>query len=122
MRWLPLVIKCRGDYYVSLAVSLLQQYLGWPPLALSLHEHGVDSVRIGNIKIPTDEAGRLLINYRGPAKTFPHYSIADIIEGKIPSESLRDKIVLVGATAVGIYDLRVTPFGPVYPGWKFTPP
>ncbi|HPW23529.1 MAG TPA: CHASE2 domain-containing protein [Smithellaceae bacterium] len=116
MRWLPLVIKCRGDYYVSLAVSLLQQYLGWPPLALSLHEHGVDSVRIGNIKIPTDEAGRLLINYRGPAKTFPHYSIADIIEGKIPSESLRDKIVLVGATAVGIYDLRVTPFGPVYPG------
>src|ERR1035437_1024939 len=60
--------------------------------------------------------GRVLINYIGPAKTFSHYSINDIIKGKIPAEKLRNKIVLVGITAAAVYDLRVTPFSPVYPG------
>jgi adenylate cyclase len=116
MRWSPLVIKFRGDYYPSLAVSVLRQYLNSPVLSLNLQEYGVENLGIGRIKIPTDEAGRLLINYLGPAKTFPHYSVADIIAEKISPEHLRDKIVLVGATAVGIYDMRVTPFGAAYPG------
>ena len=57
----------------------------------------------------------MLINYLGPAKTFPHYSITDIIKGVYPG-TFKNKIVIVGATAVGIYDLRVTPFSAVYPG------
>jgi len=116
MRWSPLVIKFKDDYYPSLAVSVLRQYLDSPVLSLNLQEYGVENLGIGRIKIPTDEAGRFLINYLGPAKTFPQYSIADIIEGKIPPENLRDKIVLVGATAVGIYDLRAMPFSIAYPG------
>lgn len=116
MRWSPLVIKFRDNYYSSLAISLLREYLDWPMLSLNLTGYGVESVKIGDITIPTDEAGRLLINYMGPAKTFPHYSITDIIKGRIPAETFRNKIVLVGATAIGIYDLRVTPFGATYPG------
>ena len=68
------------------------------------------------VKGTTDEYGRILINYLGPAKTFPHYSISDIINGRLPPEDFKDKIVIVGATATGIYDLRVTPFSTVYPG------
>jgi len=116
MRWSPLVIKFQNNYYPSLAISLLSQYLDWPMLSLNLEKYGVESVKIGNITIPTDDRGRLLINYMGPAKTFPHYSIHDILQGKIPAEKLRDKIVLVGVTATAVYDLRVTPFSPVYPG------
>lgn len=116
MRWLPLVIKYGDHYYSSLSLSVLQQYLDWPLLSLNLAGYGTESIRIGDITIPTDESGRLLINYLGPAKTFPHYSISDIIQGKIPAEKFRNKIVLVGATAIGIYDLRVTPFGATYPG------
>jgi adenylate cyclase len=116
MRWSPLVIKFRNNYYSSLAISMLQQYLGWPMTTLNLAGYGVENVKVGKITIPTDESGRLLINYLGPAKTFPHYSISDIINGNIPAEKIRNKIVLVGATAKGIYDLRVTPFGSTYPG------
>ena len=116
MRWSPLVIKFRNNYYSSLVISLLQQYMDRPMLSLNLTGYGVESVKIGNIIIPTDEAGRLLVNYLGPAKTFPHYSITDIIKGRIPAETFHNKIVLVGATAIGIYDLRVTPFGATYPG------
>ncbi len=116
MRWSPLVIKFANNYYSSLSLSVLHQYLDWPQLSLNLAGYGAESVKIGDITIPTDESGRLLVNYLGPAKTFPHYSIADILQGKIPAEKIRNKIVIVGATAIGIYDLRVTPFGATYPG------
>jgi adenylate cyclase len=112
----PLVIACRDNYYASLAVSLVQSYLGFPPLALDLEPYGVKSVRIGDLSIPADESGRLLINYLGRAHTFPHYSIADILAGKTAPGTFRDKIVLIGATAAGTYDLRVTPFSSSYPG------
>jgi adenylate cyclase len=51
-------------------------------------------------------------------RTFPHYSITDIINGKLPKGTFKGKIVLAGATSVGIYDLRNTPFSPVYPGME----
>jgi adenylate cyclase len=71
---------------------------------------------MGNRFIPTDESGQLLINYLGPPKTFSHFSIGDILGGKVARGTFKDKIVLVGATATGIHDQRITPFSPVYPG------
>ena len=116
MRWSPLVIEFRNNYYSSLSLSVLQQYLDWPMLSLNLAGYGAESVKIGDTTIPTDESGRLLVNYLGTAKTFPHYSISDILKRRVPAEKIRNKIVLVGATAIGIYDLRVTPFSATYPG------
>ena len=115
-RWSPLVIAFQNNYYASLAVSLVQAYYDFPALALNLEPYGAKSIVIGDIEVPTKESGQLLINYLGPPRTFPHYSIAEILSGKIPPETFRDKIVLVGATAVGIYDLRVTPFSSTFPG------
>jgi adenylate cyclase len=40
----------------------------------------------------------------------------DLLAGKAPPASIRDRIVFVGATAAGTYDLRVTPMSPVLPG------
>jgi adenylate cyclase len=116
LRWSPLVISFQDNFYSSLPISLLLQYLEWPTLTLKLAGFGVEGVTIGDIEIPTDEYGRLLINYLGPGKTFPHYSICDIVKGRLSSDTFKDKIVIVGATATAIYDLRVTPFSSVYPG------
>lgn len=116
VRWSPLVIKFHDGYYCSLALSLLMQYMGWPMLSVHMASYGIEGVRIGDTLVPTDETGRLLINYLGPAKTFPHYSVSDIIKGRLPADYFRDKMVIIGATATGIYDLRVTPFSAVYPG------
>jgi adenylate cyclase len=38
------------------------------------------------------------------------------LNGDVPPITFKEKIVMVGATAIGIYDLRVTPFGTVFPG------
>jgi adenylate cyclase len=71
---------------------------------------------MGERFIPTDERGRLLVNYLGPPKTFPHVPVTDILAGRHDKGAFRDRIVLVGATAIGTHDLRSTPFSPVYPG------
>ncbi len=115
VRWIPAVVKYGDALYAPLSVMAASAYTGHP-LSVAVEEYGVESVRLGPSRLPTDELGRLLINYRGPARTFPHIPITDILNDRVPPEALADKIVLVGATAVGIYDLRVTPFGSVFPG------
>ncbi|MEW6261584.1 MAG: adenylate/guanylate cyclase domain-containing protein [Thermodesulfobacteriota bacterium] len=116
VRWVPIAIKCRDDFFLPLSVQGLRQFLGGVPASITLNELGVDRVAVGNYNLPTDETGRLLVNYRGPEKTFPHYPITDILAGRLPQGTFKNKLVLVGATAVGIYDLRVTPFDSVFPG------
>jgi len=116
IRKAPLVIKCGKDFYFPLSIALILQFLDNPPAKLTLSEIGVESISIEDLSIPVDENGRLLINYLGPARTFPHYSATDVINHRISAELLKNRIVIVGATATGIYDLRVTPFGSVYPG------
>jgi adenylate cyclase len=116
VRWIPLVIRYQNKHYCPLSLAVLQKYLDHPLLGLRIAEFGVDQVRLGNLIIPTNEEGRMLINYRGPKKTFPHYSAMDVIHGRVPAGALQGKIVLVGATAMGIYDMRVTPLDYVFPG------
>ena len=61
-----------------------------------------------------------LVPYRGPGGvsggSFRYISAADILAKRVPEASLKDKIVLVGTTAPGLLDLRVTPVGETYPG------
>jgi adenylate cyclase len=116
IRWMPLTIQSGEDFFPPLAVLCAWHYLGKPPLTVQVGRYGVEGVQMGSRFIPTDESGQLLINYLGPPKTFPHVSISDILNGKLPKGTFTDKIVLVGATAIGMHDLRSTPFTPLYPG------
>ncbi len=101
IRWSPLVIKFQDSYCYPLSIAMLMQYLDYPMIALDLADFGVEGIILGELRIPTDESGRLLINYLGPAKTFPHYSITDILNGRLSPDIFKGKIVLVGGFVVG---------------------
>ncbi len=116
VRWMPLVIKCGPHLYPPLSVVCAWHFLGKPQLIVEADRYGVQGLRMGGRRIPTDESGQLLINYLGPPKTFPHISISDILGGRTPAGTFTDRIVLVGATAMGTHDLRSTPVSPLYPG------
>ncbi|RMF93313.1 MAG: CHASE2 domain-containing protein [Nitrospinota bacterium] len=116
IRRIPLVIRFHQDLYPSLDLQALRAYLGGVPIQLRAQEFGVESLTVGHLQIPLTETGHFLIDYAGPEQTFPTYSFADVLTQKIPLDTFRDKIVLVGPTALGIYDIRVTPFSPVFPG------
>jgi adenylate cyclase len=116
VRWMPLMIQGGEDLFPPLSVLCVWHFLGKPSLVVRTGPDGVEGVQIGERFIPTDESGQLLINYRGPPRTFTQYAISDILGGKLASGTFANKIVIVGATAIGIGDIRSTPFGPVYPG------
>lgn len=48
------------------------------------------------------------IDFRGPPGTFPHYSFADVMAGKVPASAFTGKAVLVGVTDPVGEDLFVT--------------
>lgn len=91
--------------------------------------------------VPVDRQGSLMINYAGPQNMFPYLGVSELLSdhptAKITqnvwdpnmrrwdnsrtievnkAEWVKDKIFVFGATAVGIYDLRVTPFDENFPG------
>lgn len=114
VRWEPLIIGYKGSLYPSLDLSVAAAYLGIPKEKIVLD--ATKGIYLGKKYIFSDPWGRMLINYYGPDNTFSRISISDILDGAVKKEMLQGKIVLVGPTAVGIYDLRVTPFSPVMPG------
>ena len=116
VRTIDLVTRYKDHFLTPLALQVLRHYLDYPGVELKFHEGGIEKVRLGDIDIPCDFEGKMLINYRGRQKTFKHYSFTDIIHDRIPPHVFTNKIVLVGATATGIYDIRNTPFDKVFPG------
>jgi adenylate cyclase len=118
VRWMPLVFKCGRDIYAPLSIQSVWHYLDQPQLMVKVANYGIQGIRMGERFIPTAEDGKMLINYLGPEKTFPHYSLSDIIQGNIQKGTFNDKIVMVGATAIAIYDIRSTPLSSSgeYPG------
>jgi adenylate cyclase len=68
------------------------------------------------------EVDSVVLNWRGPPNSFPSVSFADLYEDFLrkkrtrPADELKDMIVIVGATAAGLGDLRVTPISSVHPG------
>ncbi len=122
IRYSPLLIEYKGDYYPSLDMEMARAFLGIssPPIIYAVGKESggiVDFIRLGKISIPTDESGRLLINFYGPAYTFPHYSISDVILGRVPPQTFQDKIVILGFTSAIYQDLHSTTFqAGNYPG------
>ena len=78
--------------------------------SLSAATAAVYSLTTDVITLPTLPNNLLLLNWPGPVETVNFASFIDVIDGKIPAESLKNKIVLIGATGTATdQDLR-TPF------------
>ncbi|MFQ5842235.1 MAG: CHASE2 domain-containing protein, partial [Thermodesulfobacteriota bacterium] len=121
VRRVPLAMRFHDKIYPSLALQVLREYRGGPQSPfLKVAPYGTEGIQLGKTHIPTDKRGRFLVNYRGGRNTFPGYSFSKVISDKSEErpakEDFREKIVLVGATATGIYDARVTPFDTGLPG------
>jgi len=110
------------DLYGSLEVQALRLYLGLKTdqVTVSYGPAGIATLQLGDkLTVHPDYLGRVIINYRGPRGTYPYYSIADVVRRNFPPGTFKDKIVLVGASATGIGDLRTPPYGGIdYPGME----
>lgn len=58
-----------------------------------------------------DDGGyQILLNYRGPSGSFHKVSFSDVLKNRIPSNLMRDRIVLIGSEADSLVDLFSTPY------------
>ncbi|WP_414577851.1 CHASE2 domain-containing protein [Anabaena sp. CCY 9402-a] len=53
---------------------------------------------------------QILMNYRGGLNSFPHISLTDVLENRIPANFIRDRLVLIGAKAPSLNDNYSTPY------------
>ena len=108
------------DLYGSLDVQAVRLFQGLPDqqTVLDFSETGITALEFGpSLVVHPDAIGRMMINYEGDVNTYPYVSIADVVNQKFAPGTFRGKIVLVGASATGIGDLRSTPFAGInYPG------
>ena len=100
------------DYFPSLALQVLREYESIPDqeIAAYIASDGLERIQFGRHTLRSSPDATALINYTGPYGTYPHYSMWDVMSGAVPPQTFKDKIVLVGATAKAIGDIRNTPF------------
>jgi adenylate cyclase len=100
------------DFFPSLALQVLRQYesISDQRIAAYIGADGIERIQFGDHELYPWQDGSALINYAGPYHSYPHYSMVNVLHGTVPTDAFRDKIVFVGGTALGIGDLRNTPF------------
>jgi adenylate cyclase len=126
IRRVPMIEQYGGAYYESLSLAMVRTLLGQPKLLPGYAEDkssgyaglewlGLDTAG-GILRIPVDSDGATFVPYRGEQGSFRYISIADVLHDRVELAQLKDKIVLVGATALGLLDMRATPVAKNYPG------
>jgi len=110
LRSTPLVLRYYGIYYPSMALAVSMKYLNLQPGDVQVQPG--QGVKVGNLFIGTDARFRMHNFYYAGSNgqpPFPVYSYADVYLGKIPASAFQGKIVLIGATALGIGNSFPTP-------------
>ena len=123
-RSVPMLVRLDGNYYEAMSLALARTYLGNVPIGVvpetdtrGGETYGwITRIRAGNVDIPLDDSMRALVPYRGGTRTFRYIPATDVIRGTLPTDQLTDKIVIVGTSAQGLLDIRLTPVAEDYPG------
>ena len=109
----PLLVNYYGKAVPSLALLAAVKSLNLTTGDIKLNTG--DSVQIGKLRIKTDESALMLPQFykdRDGKSAFAVDSFYDVLTGKIPASKYADKIVIIGATAVGVGTLFPVPGHP----------
>lgn len=100
VRRMPLVFKVGETLYPSLALVAVQAYLGADSLMLTPTEQGrVRSITVGEKAVQTDGVGALWAPFA--RKSYAVEPAYRLLSGETAAERLKDKLLIVGATAAG---------------------
>lgn len=121
-RRVPVLQRFDGGYYPSLALATFMALMDEPQLEVVLENDGsgrqlaLSAIEVAGVRIPVDAEGNVLVPYRGLMGSFPYVSATDVLNGTADPNVLEGAMVLVGTSAAGLLDLRVTPVQNRYAG------
>jgi len=120
-RRIPLAWKYGKDIIPSIALKLAADSATGDVQWL-----GDDKIRVGKYDLPIDETANMMLKFPRSPKVFPTYPLAEVLvsqqqimdgeKPRIDPSLFKDKIVIVGLSAPGLYDLKASPVSHVVPG------
>jgi adenylate cyclase len=131
LRRVPVVVEFGGRLYPSLALAAVASAAGVRPHTLQVanantavlrlvpaagERAAATRARVESIDVPLDGRSNLLVRYRGLQRTFSYVSAADVLEGRVRADAVRDAIVFVGTTALGTREVVATPLDTLFAG------
>jgi adenylate cyclase len=109
-RFIPMIFRWSEGFLPALALAAASAALNAEPV------FAPGSVRLAATKISLDLGNHLPLRFYGPRGSFEQFSVASVLRGELDAAVVRDKVVLIGATATGVGDIFATPFDRTVPG------
>ncbi len=116
LRRIPVLAELDGRIYPSLALAAVAMTTGARDMTLRVENVNASTLTLDKTVVPLDGKSNLLLRYRGKKRTFTYLSAADVLSGRIAADAVRDKIVLVGTTALGTREVVATPLDTLFAG------
>ncbi len=126
-RRFAMVVKINNRYYPSTALwlAMLHYQVDIDDVIVNMGKNIIlknatipasesEPARKGDIEIPIDEQGSLLVNFYGSQGSFQVRSFSDVVEGRVSARYFRDKVILVGVYAEGLQDVHQVPYGNMF--------
>ena len=115
IRSLPLIVQFNKKIYPTMGLEMVRVGSKQKNIYVELNEVGITRISARPHKIDTDPNGIIWIKYKKPNKK-QYISSSDVYEGNFTPDFFKDKYVLIGASAQGLFDLVKTPIGITVPG------
>jgi len=115
LRRMPMLAAVGPTLMPGLALEMLRVAAGAPAISVKVGRGGLEAVGVAGFAIPTEPDGRVWLHYsRSDARRLVPAS--DVLDGMVPAERFQGRLVLVGATALGLSDTQSTPVADRMPG------
>ncbi len=115
IRSLPLIVRLNNKIYPTMGLEMVRVGENQKNIYIELNEVGINRISARPYKIDSDPNGIIWIKYKEPQKK-QYISAGDVFDGKFQTDFFKDKYVLIGASAQGLFDLVKIPTGLTVPG------
>ena len=115
IRSLPLILRFANKLYPTMGLEMIRVGSKQKNIFVELDEMGIKKISARPFKISTDPNGLFWIRYKQSQKS-QYISASSVYEKKFEESFFREKYVLIGASAQGLFDIVKTPLGATVPG------
>jgi adenylate cyclase len=115
VRKMPLVMMAQGKMLPSLSLELLRVATGQSTILIRSGDAGVNSLVLAGVAMPTDRNAKAWLHFH-PHNQQIFVSAADLLADRANVDVFKGRIVLLGASATGLFDLKATPVEAAMPG------
>lgn len=115
VRRVPLVQMADGKIVPSITMDMLRLLTGSSAVGVKTNAAGVSAVFVKGLSVETDANAHIWVHYNKHDRK-RYVSAVDLLNKRVPAERMKNKIVMVGTSATGLFDIKATPLDPVLPG------